>query len=161
MVNLAVLSPHPQSTYRDAHAVASIPLRYGAKPRKSTREQRVHTSSLAKQTNQEVSDWYHVSVLTLWNNIFFLKVPFTRACCLPSLALWRRICGLRRRSCRTPACRSGADWFLLNVQVNFPDCRRAQAGPLMGHSQPARWVNFGSFSKACLGIFFYSGFLVF
>ena len=40
---------------------------------------------------------------------------------------------------------------------------RTQAGPLTGysHAQPAKWISFGSFAKACHGKSFYSGFLLF
>ena len=80
--------------------------------------------------------------------------------CRRSFASRRKLLGLRRRSFRTPAYRSGVDlndlgakkdyeemlakkWRLgtdrdalvlrLNVQANFPEQRRAQAGPLRGH----------------------------
>ena len=111
--------------------------------------------------------------------------------CLPSFALRRRLLGQRRRSFRTPGCRSGVDldnlgakkdyeemlakkWRLgtdedalvlrLNVQANFPEQRCAQDRPLSGHNshaQSARWINFGSFAKACHGKSFYSVFLFF
>ena len=81
--------------------------------------------------------------------------------CLPSFASRRRLLGLRRRLFKTPGCRSGVDlddlgakkdyeemlakkWrpgtdedalvFRLNMQANFPEQRRVQAGPLTGYT---------------------------
>ena len=89
-----------------------------------------------------------------------LKGSCLRRSCLPSFASRRRLLGLRRRSFRTPGCRSSVDlddlgakkdyeemlaikWRLgtdedalvlrLNVQANFPGQRSAPAGSLTGH----------------------------
>ena len=46
------------------------------------------------------------------------------------------------------------------MQANFPEERRAQAGPhhwLHSHAQLARWINLGSFAKACHGKSFLLG----
>ena len=115
--------------------------------------------------------------------------PRASSRCLPSFASRRRLLGLRKQSFKTPECRYsiglaalGAKkdykemlakkWRLsthedalvlrLNVQANIPKQNREQAGPLThSHPQPAKWVNFRSFAKACHGKFFYSGFLLF
>ena len=92
----------------------------------------------------------------------YFSSPRVSSRCLPSFSLRRRLLGLRRRSFRTPGCRSGVDlddlgdkkdyeemlakkvkaWhrrrpvplvFRLNVQANFPEQRHAQAGPLAGY----------------------------
>ena len=53
--------------------------------------------------------------------------------------------------------------LILNVQANFPEQRRAGWAPQWPHShaQSARWINFGSFAKACHGKSFHPGFLFF
>ena len=52
----------------------------------------------------------------------------------------------------------------MNVQANFPEQRRAQAGPLTGYiamrSLPDGSIS-GLLRKACHGKSFYSGFLLF
>ena len=107
--------------------------------------------------------------------------------CLPSFASRRRLLGLRQRSFRTQDCRSGVDlgakkfykkmlakkWRLdtnedtlvrrLNVQTNFQERRRAQAGSLTGYIA-MRSLPDGSISghlRKRHGKFFHSGFLLF
>ena len=108
-----------------------------------------------------VSDWQHASkywLFATFANVF--SIPRASSRCLLSFASWRRLLGLRRWSFRTPSCRSDVDlddlgakkdyeemlakkWRLgtdedalvlrLNAQANFPEKRRAQAGPLTGY----------------------------
>ena len=97
----------------------------------------------------------------------------------------------RWRSFRTPGCRSGVDLDDLGGKKDYEEMqakrvkawhRRRRVGPqterasqlsiaktcagwahhwLHSHAQPARWINFGSFAKACHGKSFCSGFLFF
>ena len=121
----------------------------------------VRSSSFNKKNNEVVSDWNHAS--KYWRFATFARLfssPRASSRCLPSFALRRRLLGLRRQSFRAPDCRSGVDlndlgakkdyehllakkWRLgtdedalvlrLNVQANFPEQRRVQAGPLTGY----------------------------
>ena len=124
----------------------------------------LRSSSFAKKNNEEVilSDWYHASKYWLFATLArIFSSPRASSRCLPSFASRRRLLGLRRRSFRTPDCRSSVDlddlgdkkdyeemlakkWRLgtdedvlvlrLNVQANFPEHTRAQAGPLTDYT---------------------------
>ena len=117
---------------------------------------RVRSSSFANKTNDEVSDWYHASKYRLFASFARLSSRASSRC-LPLFASRRRLLDLRRRSFRTPDCRSSVDLaclgakkdykemlakkgrlstdedalvLRLNVQANFPEQRRAPAWPL-------------------------------
>ena len=120
-----------------------------------------------------------------------LQDYFPSSRCLPPFASRRRLLGLHRRSFRTPGCRSGVDLDDLGAKKDYEEMlakkvkawhRRRRVGPqterasrlsraktcagwaphwLHSHAQPARWINFGSFAKACHGKSFYLGFLLF
>ena len=133
--------------------------RYGAKPRKRTRSLKFVRQKEQRRDKWLVPDdaskhWLFATFTSLFSSLR------ASSSCLPSFASRRRLLGERRRSFRTPGCQSGVDlddlgakkdykemlakkWRLgtdedalvlgLNVQANFPEQRRAQAGPLSGH----------------------------
>ena len=143
-------------THKEAHTETPMlfNLSSGATVPNRERQKRVRSSSFAKKTNEEVSDWHHASKYWLFATFtrFFLS-PRASYISLPSFAPRRRLLGLRR-SFRTLACRSGVDladlegkkdhekmlakkWRLStdkdtlvlrpNVHVNLPVQRRAEA----------------------------------
>ena len=123
----------------------------------------VRSSSFAKKNNEEVSDWYHASkhwLFTTFASLFSSLRASSR--CLPSFASRRRLdCSASADDRSGPRVadpasistilkprenyeemlakkgRLGTDEdalvLRLNVQANFPERRRAQAGPLSGH----------------------------
>ena len=129
--------------------------------------------------------WLFATIARLFSS------PRPRSRCLPSFASRRRLLGLCRRSFRTPDCRSGVDLDNLGAKKDHEEMlankvkawhRRRRVGPqtertsqlsrakacagwaphwLHSHAQPARWIYFGSFAKACRGKSFYSRFLLF
>ena len=152
----------------------SLIWRYGAKLRKRTR------SLKFLRQKERRGKWLGqcVEALTLCNIRKFIfksscQFPFPAVVCFAR----RRLLGLHRRSFRTPGCRSGINlhdlaakkdceemlankWRLgtdedtlvlrLNVQANFPEQRRAQAGPLTGYiamRSPADWSISGLLQK--------------
>ena len=119
----------------------------------------------------------------------YFSSPRASSRCLPLFVSRRRLLGLRRRSFRTPGCRSGIDLDDLEERLRRDATKKSESlaqtktrwssdwtckptfhskdvrrlGPhwLHSHAQPARWINFEFFAKACHGKSFYSGFLLF
>ena len=88
----------------------------------SRKSELVRSSSFAKKNNEEESDWYHASKYWLFATFarLFSSPPRASSRCLPSFALRRRV-GLRRRSFRTPGCRSGVDLDDLGAKKDYEE----------------------------------------
>ena len=107
----------------------------------------------------------------------YFSSPRANSRCLPSIASSRRrLLGLRRRSFRTPGCRSGVDLDNLGAKKDYEEmlakkseglaqtktrwssdlsqlsraktCAGWAPHWLQSHAQPARWINFGSFCES-------------